>query len=449
MIPYSASPVGGGRFSYAVIPDTTPVVYPVAQMASRGGRTGTTNLAIEFEASMREQAYEHFRQYGDQGRPIDRVGVTSAVPDSLETFWVLNCATSGCNSYTAVTARLKHESPTAWIYADVNQPTDSYTQADYTRFGNQFNAQIFPTDTTAFGPPSDIDGNGHIIILFTPVVNGLTPPGTAGSSGFISGFFNPNDLFSGPSTSNGGEIFYSIVPDSLAEYGNEFRKVPVPNVKIGVNPIIPPTMAHEFEHMISFGYRFVTLGNFSLTQQVWLEEGMAHIAEDLNNFAASNQRRVDSYLLDPGNVSLLGDDTLEQRGGIFLFLRLLGDRLGDDVYRSILRSSCVGRPCVESVTGDNFFASVADFLAALYVSGRGITSDPRYNFQSSVDLGPLAFALDLRDVTDDVFDGSHRWPPGITSTGGDFYIMTGVRAPATSFRMLSSASVRIIVVRIL
>ncbi len=101
------------------------------------------------------------------------------------------------------------------------------------------------------------------------------------------------------------------------------------------------------------------------------------------------------------------------------------------------------------MTGEKFFTTVADFLAALYMSGRNITSDPRYNFTSNVDLGSLQFAREVRDVADDAFNGSHRAPPGITSTGGDFYIMTGVQAPASSFRMLSSSSIRIIVVRIL
>jgi len=51
---------------------------------------------------------------------------------------------------------------------------------------------VEPTDRAAFGAPSDIDGNGRVIIFFTRAVNELS---TVGSSGVVLGFYYRRDLY--------------------------------------------------------------------------------------------------------------------------------------------------------------------------------------------------------------------------------------------------------------
>lgn len=439
LIVHSTSTAGTANYSYSVNPDTTSI-YPSAPMGEPS--PGTVTLPLEFEQSIRRQAIEFMQEHAGGVRPLDKPKA-SAAPASTVYFWVLrctNCSTSNPNNYVRVTATLRYSGTNALIYADVTQPSSSFTQADYDAFGLQFDSQIFPTDTTYFGRPTDIDGDGRVAILFSPRVNDLTPNGTA-NQGFITGFFLVNDLAPNffPQTSYGGEIFYAMVPDPNGEYGNAFSK-PL------VTSIIPGTLAHEFEHMISFGYRFVTIGrgtSFALTQVTWLEEGMAHIAEDLNGLTSSNNGRITLYLLDPGNVSLFGSDTLEQRGGIFLFLRYLGDQLGNGIFKPIVRSACIGRPCVENVTSVGFFTSVADYLATLYLDDRSLSTDPKYEYTSNVDLGTLLFAIQARDVASGGFIGDVR------AAAGDFYEMTGIPSPATHFKVSGSsgASLRIVIVR--
>jgi len=438
LVPHSASGGPVASFLYEVTPDTTSV-YPVSS-GRRSRDRGTTSLAIEFEQHIRRQAIEEIRRKARASRRLKRAAPALTPPDTTA-FLVLGCTTCPTDdpaNYNTITAALRYQGSTALIYADVNQPTGSFNQADYDAFGLQFDTKIFPGDTMYFGPPTDIDGNGWVIILFTPRVNELTPPGTAQTGGFISGFFLPNDLApnSFPTTSNATEIFYAMVPDPFDEFGNTFPK----SVVAGV---IPGTLAHEFEHMISFGYRFVTLGGFAPLQPTWLEEGMAHMAEDLNNFDADNIARANLYLADPGGVSLMDSDTLEQRGGIFLFLRYLGDQHGDGIYKSILQSECIGRCGVENTTGLNFFASAADYLAALYLSDRGITSEARYNFSAfdiQNDFAPLA--VSARGVGAGAFNGDVR------NAAGDFYEMSGLEAPATEFQVSAGGEIRMIVVRI-
>jgi hypothetical protein len=442
MIPYSASTGAITNYAYTVTPDTT-TIYPVVRKGPSRSSVAATDLQSRFEVEMREQAYEYLRTHGlRRSAPQPRKSTAALSPPATTTFLVLKpnaSSTTNPSSYKTITATLVHSGPAAYIYADVNQPAGSFDAADYAAFGDQFDTQIFPTDTTYFGPPSDIDQNGHIVILFTPEVNRLTPVGTAQSQGYIAGFFLPNDL--GPlifpaGTSNGMEIFYSVVPDPNADYGNQFTKTQISNV-------VPGTLAHEFQHMISFGYRFVKLGSLSFSQQTWLEEGMAHMAEDLNNMDAQNELRAGMYLLEPWKWSLMGSDGLQQRGGIWLFLRYLGDRLGDGIYRRILESTCVGRPCIENVTGENFFTSVADFLATLYLSNRGITSDPKYNY-TSIDMQNFSLAVTDRSTATGAFNGT------VQSATGAFFTLNGFQPPAKHFRVVGGAGgqVRVVAVRI-
>jgi hypothetical protein len=445
IIPHAATSTSAA-FAYMITPDTADA-FPLPRRLGADGANGTTTFAHEFEINTRRQSIEFLERQGGRGRLALRKAAPGPPPDTT-TFFVLNRIdfTTIPASFSTITAELQFAGTHAYIYSDVNQPNGSYTWDDYVDFGIQFDSQIYDTNTTYFGTETDINGDGHVVILFTPEVNKLTPPGAAASQGFISGYFLLNDLGPGiyaPGTTNSMEIFYGMVPDPFAEFGNTFPKPDIASR-------MPATLAHEFQHMISFGYRFITLGggsNFGQLQTTWLEEGMAHMAEDLNDMDLDNILRANRYLQNPGpgNVSLMGGDSLEQRGGIYLFLRRLGDLLGEGIYKTILQSGCVGKPCVENVTGKNFHTSVAEFLATLYLSGRGINTDAMYNY-ASIDLQGdfAALFVTTRTLPAGAFSGAVR------NAAGDFYVLTGVQPPALSFRISTSASanLRLVVVQI-
>ncbi|UCH84982.1 MAG: hypothetical protein JSW50_04635, partial [Candidatus Latescibacterota bacterium] len=335
------------------------------------------------------------------------------------------------------------------VYSDDNQPTGSFTENDYIELGQQFDNSIYPTNTAFFGTPSDIDGNARTVILFSPVVNSLTPTGQ--NRFYISGFVLVNDL-SGiypAGTTNRMEIFYSMVPDPNGEFGRSFAYD-------FVKGVVPGTLAHEFEHMISYGYRFVYLGrgtDWRYIQQTWLEEGMAHMAEDLNDMDGQNIARANSFLVSPYTTSILGnaelrstnqEDTLEQRGGIYLFLRYLGDVYDETIYKKLVQSDRVGISTVENVTKTSFYASAGDFLATLYLSGRGITDDPKFNY-TSIDL--------LKDFWDlEVFNqsaGGVAFDASVRSVGGNFNVIADGQPPLIRFHVSNQqgSQTRVICVR--
>jgi len=411
--PYSISSTGTGS--------------PNAMLAAGPAGAGTARMTVKerFDAHLRENL-EAILASGDESalarRPDVALTKSPQAPAQLRQFNVLHTAVGDprlASSYTPVTARLRYEGQWGLIYVDTLKG-GTLSQSDYDDFGQQFDSQIFPTDTLYFGRESDIDGNGKVIILVSGIVNGLaaTDPGWDGTY-FIGGFFLAVDLFrpgqSGiqTGTTNQAEIFYVLASDPAGEYlpGYSFSEA-------FVRAENPATIAHEFQHLISFSYRFRNYG-FAGAQTTWLEEGMSHTAEFFNDLHDSNRRRANDYLDDPGAISLEhGSAPINQRGGIFLFLRYLGDRFGDDIYKDILHSSCLGRSCIEAITGENFYDTVADFLATLYLSQKGITIDDRYNYTS----------IDLRDydpvkIADELINGPDV-SGTIVRTSGDFYRFT-------------------------
>jgi hypothetical protein len=434
-------------FPYDLASESVPPVAlrPTAE-ATRGLHIGAHEW---FEAQRWENAGKVIEEYGVPRGTFDRKR-TAAQPvgGTTQQFYVLRTSTGNQNlasSYARITALLRYSGSKCLVYSDIDTlPTGNFTPAHYFQFGQAFDGSIDATNVSYFGAYSDVDGNDRIIILVSPVVNNLQEPPCAGGDcmcGFIAGFFNPRDLYGAsqvPSgTSNHAEIIYLLAADPNGTWDCQFPVSETAQENLG-------TIPHEHEHLISFSHRVFQQGG--VTQAYWLEEGMAHMAEDLNGDNSSNIARGKLYRADPGNISLENNNTpLEQRGGIYLMLRLLADRYGTDILKDIVQSKCTGRACIQSVTGLGFYEVFAEFLAALYLSGRFITDDERYNY-TSIHLDsfdPLTVALHPAPGAD--ASGTVR------RTAGDFHIFTGALNQTSVFTFTNpggGAGLRNVIVRI-
>jgi hypothetical protein len=238
-------------------------------------------------------------------------------------------------------------------------------------------------------------------------------------------------------TTNRAEIFYLLAADPGGAWGNTFAVDFARDENIS-------TTAHEHEHMISFSHR--TFNEGRVWQQTWLEEGMAHMAEDLNGFDDANQKRTARYLDAPGSTSLEDNTaTLDQRGGMYLYLRLLADRYGTDILKEIVQSRCTGRTCIKNVTGKDFYDLLTEFLAATYLSGKGITADPRFNYTSIDidDFGTVSVAPRIADGSQLIGD--------LKKSSGDFYTFDGILGAESRFEfndLLNNARLRTVIVRV-
>jgi hypothetical protein len=322
-----------------------------------------------------------------------------AVPPAVgssTTFHVLSDFSNG-NTYATDTAILKYAGSHLLIYQSKNAPPppNGFSDADIAAFGNTFDLDLYTIDVATFGSPTDIDSDGRVIVLLSPIINKLTTASTCSTSGYIAGFFNAVDLLPTQyqGKSNGAEIFYSLVPDPNATFSCAHSIA-------AVGQLTPSTFIHEFQHMISFGqHAIMRNGN---EEDAWLNEGLSHIAEELGSryyenrfppptgrtdpgqaFPDSAQGFISGdlynsyhYLLDPASTDSSdkasvsnwgsGDGTLVQRGGVWLFLRWLGDQQDSLVYGRLDQTTLTGIPNVQGASGASFATLFGQFSLALY-----------------------------------------------------------------------------------
>ncbi|HEU4641602.1 MAG TPA: Ig-like domain-containing protein [Gemmatimonadaceae bacterium] len=199
--------------------------------------------------------------------PLATTG-TPAMGDTL-TLRVPNLAASNlCSSYTTIRAVVRViGSAGIWVQDVANPTTDALTLADMQAASDEFDTNVYATDVAYFGQPSDIDGNGRVIVVLTWQVN---------KSKGILGFVFSGDLFPGdPSCpqSNGGELYYGQVPDPANVAGTGARS------KADVLQQMPELIAHEFSHIIQTSQRVILHdGTF---MEGWEMEGQATFAEEL------------------------------------------------------------------------------------------------------------------------------------------------------------------------
>ncbi len=179
-------------------------------------------------------------------------------------------STNACVSYTTIQALVRVVGSAGIWVTDVQNPAsaDTLTTADIQAYSDSFDAKYYPTDTSYFGHPSDLDNNGRIIIVVTWQVNKML-------HGRLLGFVFGGDLF--PSAqcaeSNVGELYYGQAPDSNNAAGTSAR------TKTTVLAELPSLISHEFTHVIQNSQRFVLNNGVPLTS--WEAEGQATLAEEL------------------------------------------------------------------------------------------------------------------------------------------------------------------------
>jgi hypothetical protein len=417
--------------------NTAPTALVAAAPSGRRVRLPMTR-AQQFHVMLRARA----RALPHQGASAatTRALAATAALGSQRTFQV--CANSvNCTTFATVTATLRHVGPHGLVYLDNGSPPNGYTQGDLDRLGSLFDTFMYPIDTTAFGHETDIDQNGAVIILLTPAVNAVSGNCNQTQS-VVGGFFFPDDLVPGTPGSNGGEIFYGLVPDPTSATCAISRSFALQT--------IGPTILHEFQHMISFG-RHVVLNHGSV-EDGWLDEGLSRLAEELGGreipdsfcaptsclsfYASGNLGNANTYLqkdtleatplIEANNE---GDGTLAEDGANWLFVRWLADHFATD---SILGTSLTraldgadspngtgltGSINVSTVTSVDFPTLVGEWQLANYTTSLSGVSDSASRLRyKSWDLRAIFVAA----------TGSYPLQPDTVAAAGPSYAHTGV-----------------------
>jgi len=305
------------------------------------------------------------------------------------------------------------------VLADSLNPPGGFTDADYARYGARFDSLVYPLDVSTFGEPTDIDKNGKIGLIFTLEVNRLTP---SGSAVFVGGFTFSRDLFPVTATdraqacagSNEGEFFYLMAPDPLGRVNGNRRTAGF------VDTNTTAVIAHEFQHLINSSRRLY-INNANDFEEPWLDEGLAHIAEELlfyheagltpranldsPDIEASQQRatafnldmtgggnttRYRGYLFNPSRSSpYAADDSLNTRGASWNFLRYLADRAAasdGNLFFRLANGPATGMANLQNVFGKDIPTQLRDWATSHAVDDVAAVSpalqQPSWNWHS-------------------------------------------------------------------
>jgi len=379
----TASPISPAGFSLAG--QASVASFRLTQLASR------PNVALEFHQMLRRRGAEMAREAALHGAAFRAPPVRSAPPTvgTKRTFKV--CSSQTCQATKNVAATAQFVGAHAAIFVDDSVPAGGFSGADIADLGNEFDTVLYPINTSRFGPESDLDGNGVVIVLLTRQINALVPkPGC--STAFITGFFFPGDIAPGFATQyNNGEVFYGMVPDPSGSVSCSYSTA-------FVKRLLPVTFIHEFQHMISFNQHVLVRGGND--EVLWLNEAMSHLAEEIgglhydslgidstaSRFVLGDLYNAGLFMNAPEAVTVVAEDgsgSLEERGAGWLFVRYLVDRFGDALPAALVQTSSTGGPNVQAATNVPFETLLGQWLLALYVSDLpGFTAPPELRYSS-------------------------------------------------------------------
>ncbi|MHB1194313.1 MAG: Ig-like domain-containing protein [Longimicrobiales bacterium] len=185
----------------------------------------------------------------------------------------LDITTSGCTTSAANkrTALLIHEDDNLAIYQDSTQnATKPITVSQATKLTDYYTRHAKAMIEAYFGKPSDIDGNGKVVVFASPVV-------TDDVAAFVwSGNFFENDpgVEDSCAASNERELIY-------------FNTDLIQQME-GSTPSYQAleTVAHEMKHVVSLYHRiavYTRTGNTNPWHPTWIEEGTAEIAGEMSS----------------------------------------------------------------------------------------------------------------------------------------------------------------------
>ena len=247
------------------------------------------------------------------------------------------------------------------------------------------------------------------------------------------------------------------------------------------------TMAHESGHMIYFHRKFLMNDQPTAWENIYLNEAIAAMAQDLTGMTGGNFFVVQAGLDEierfcafdimnaTGGYIMDRDGAL--RGGAYLFLRYLYDQNGGDHAESDgtitdtggvawlngwVDGPSLGLANIASSTGMDAEDVIFDFYTTLIVSNRGpdsapITDDPRFNYLPTQEdpLTTRTRGADMYGSFRDMFSlsgpayGTIEYNDGqILSTGVQYLLFTADGIADISLTVDAEAEARLRIVRV-
>ena len=296
---------------------------------------------------------------------------SGSAPDAGTTRSLLMQTATGTET---ITVQAIASSASAVVWADVTPAHPADLDAGFVgQFLQDFENVILPRERAIFGMESDVDGDGRVGLVFSPLTRQTAVA-----------FFSACDLkaLSGCPGGNGGEYLYLTPPSAIAPPYN------TPNA-------IKEILSHECAHLLHFNRKVLRNNLSTWSDSSYFIEGVGGFAQDAVGPQAGNLHvakagldGIDSYSLSDVLVDGLPYDTTRDgllRGGSYLFVRWLYDRAGGDeldasnavagrggpaFFRAVLDSSQSATAALVTATGHSHADLAVDFFTALAMSNQ-------------------------------------------------------------------------------
>ncbi len=294
------------------------------------------------------------------------------VGDTLS-FYTINYKTY---SYESIKAVCRYKSDLSYIFVGLQAfEENKVSQEDVDNFYHAFEVATPPSsiDPTKgivqimnqyIGQTPNTFGDSRVFILIYDIIDTYDP--NAGSYQYIAGYFNQSDLSGGT-------------------YSNQKNLI-----HVDCNPLRPDredawaTVAHEFQHLIHYGY-----DSDENTTGLWVNEGASEYSEVLCGFSLRNPA---GYLLNPDRSLTVFDnfykDLLDYKK-VALWTYYLGEKFGPELIGEVVRNPANGVDGVRaalvkrgiSLSFEDIFSN---FVIANYADDATLDAEGYYHYSKMV-----------------------------------------------------------------
>jgi hypothetical protein len=269
---------------------------------------------------------------------------------------------SNPESYVTVSGELQGVGRHCQVYVDRDFHPQSVIQPTIDDIIQTFDREVYPRACHDLGRALDVDRDGRFTILLTPWLGKLAD-GKVSLGGFV----------------RGSDFFRDLAPP----FGNRCDMMYL-NTELQPGPALRTILAHEYTHAVIFSEH--VFGSYQSQaphqdEEGWLNEGLAHMIEDLREYSWSNlDYRISAFLSAPERYQLVVPDYFRSglfrshghRGATYLFLRWCCDRFGEELLKSLVQTNLNGIANVEAATGQPFADLFREWTTALALSGSGL-----------------------------------------------------------------------------
>jgi len=346
-------------------------------------------------------------------------------------------------TYTTRNCKLERKTDHCKIFVDqdsfegLSAVTGAYavTSADLTHFAEEFEEHIYPLLNGNYGPVYDIDNDGRLSILISPVYAKI---------GF-AGLFNSIDMTPGATTNSNQRDLIGVWSPSSTKWSGAYWLAATRE-----------TIAHEMQHATNYSAKVYPNGvvrtgisNYdSLLEEMWLDESLSVGVEARYRAirgaagkttyynsqtiidAAANDARFGYWARNPQSVKVenfsYSTNAFEHYGQKGLFNFYLFEQYGSDKIRSLVQTTTTGLTNFNNVFDDGSFATIVrqwEFAAV----NEGLRSVIAFNSLDAKYRYTTPMNITVHKAVQ--FDASY--PPAFTSVQPGATAFYAIRQPST------------------